>query len=331
MLLPHGDSDRLGAAASDASVGSLDDPSRDARSTIAPPVDLDLDLKNLETLGLGLDRPDALAPEGSLAPPAPRLPAGTSLDLAPIARRVSRPGSLHFFRESGGSFGDSAHHSDRGSEFEGTPGSLSSRGSSPRALGEKRGSSFGSIGGGGGGTTKHRRGGGGGSQSQSQQGSPLLGSPRTSRNLGRDYAPRDETRGGGPGSLGLFFRSPRVSSGSIASLGPPVVPRGHILCRICEVPVPEEGLGRHSVCCAALREADARASATARSGAERFAAAAKAARDLQRTRGARLVGARLGVGDGAEPEEVLVDDQEAEALDLTCLAAERLVGAEKKE
>jgi hypothetical protein len=70
-------------------------------------------------------------------------------------------------------------------------------------------------------------------------------------------------------SAGLHGSSPGSSPrSSMVSTGP-----GYILCRICEKPVAEEGLGVHSMCCKALRDADMALGPGFAAASERFQAA----------------------------------------------------------
>ena len=106
----------------------------------------------------------------------------------------------------------------------------------------------------------------------------------------------------GSGSPGRKHRakihSPRMSTGHIAN---PAAEPGHILCRICEKPWPEEGLLQHSLCCGALRDVDMALDQEARDPGidERFRAVLPLFEDVAMTRGVCLTPQGFNPGQGA--------------------------------
>ena len=124
----------------------------------------------------------------------------------------------------------------------------------------------------------------------------------------------------GSGSPGQKSRakihSPRTSTRVVYPAAEP----GHIVCRICEKPWPEEGLVPHSLCCGALRDVDLALHIYHPGIDERFRAALPLLEDLAATRGACLTPRGFNPGAGA-PAPTVMTEKECRAFEKFRIAA----------
>ena len=116
-----------------------------------------------------------------------------------------------------------------------------------------------------------------------------------------------------------------------ANVANPAAEPGHIVCRICEKPWPEEGLVPHSLCCGALRDVDLAIDHEARIDPgidERFRATLPLFEDVAMTRGVCLTPRGFNPGQGAptvmtEKEYHAFEKFRVAAVDITRELARR--------